>query len=170
MINGIDNCPYIPNENQADYDADGIGDMCDIDLDADKYSNFMDNCPNVDNTDQLDSDNDGIGNMCDKDDDDDDVVDFADNCPTVFNPFQDDTDGDGVGDECEALGNTATPSESDDTTSDDADGINIGGSGSGCSLASGSNDVMGGAILLFSLVAFPFSLRRLWHQKKNRNK
>ena len=149
--------------------------MCDIDLDGDKYSNYMDNCPNVLNTDQLDTDNDGIGNMCDKDDDGDGVVDFADNCTTVYNPFQDDTDGDGIGDECEGLGSGASASESTGTdtgtdTTSDPNGINIGGSGSGCSLASGGNDVMGGAILLFSLVAFPFSLRRLWHQKKSSKK
>jgi hypothetical protein len=50
-----DNCPNIPNPDQADYDEDGYGDACD-------------NCPNFFNPDQADNDADGYGEACDCDD------------------------------------------------------------------------------------------------------
>ena len=53
-----DNCQFVNNWDQADTDADGVGDACD-------------NCPNDANADQLDSDGDGDGDECDTDDDDD---------------------------------------------------------------------------------------------------
>eukprot|EP01084_Bolivina_argentea_P051753 95190_1 len=58
MGNQIDNClpgdfPFHTgaNPNQADYDEDGVGDVCD-------------NCPFVANPDQKDSNNDTIGDAC----------------------------------------------------------------------------------------------------------
>jgi hypothetical protein len=79
-----DNCVEVPNEDQADGDGDGYGDVCDV-------------CP-LDNPD--DSDSDGV---CESDDicpggddtvdtDGDDVPDFCDDCPL---DFYDDSDGDG---------------------------------------------------------------------------
>lgn len=50
-----DNCPSIPNEDQADIDLDDVGDLCD-------------NCPDVANTDQIDTDDDGIGDACEETD------------------------------------------------------------------------------------------------------
>jgi hypothetical protein len=48
----VDNCPLDPNTDQADGDADGIGDVCD-------------NCPDDYNPGQEDTDTDGIGDACD---------------------------------------------------------------------------------------------------------
>jgi hypothetical protein len=73
--NDWDNCPSVGNSDQVDFDADEIGDACDL-------------C--------TDTDDDGYGdpgypiNTCPDD-----------NCPYVSNPLQDDNDGDGVGDACD---------------------------------------------------------------------
>jgi hypothetical protein len=48
----VDNCPVVPNPDQADADQDGVGDACD-------------NCPSLPNPDQADDDHDGVGNACD---------------------------------------------------------------------------------------------------------
>lgn len=97
-----DNCPNVPNLDQADLDGDGLGDVCDADDDGDGTNDTADNCPRVSNPDQLDSDGDGQGNACDADDDNDGVADTADNCPLTANPGQEDFDKDGIGDACDA--------------------------------------------------------------------
>lgn len=84
--NEQDNCPLIfnpvrpvDNGKQADFDQDGIGDVCDpcpldkdslictngADIDGDGVINDKDNCPNIYNPDQTDSDSDGKGDACD---------------------------------------------------------------------------------------------------------
>ena len=66
VADGRDNCPAIPNGDQADGpDSDGSGDACDGDDDDDSVPDNRDNCPKVDNTDQTDRDGDGIGTFCD---------------------------------------------------------------------------------------------------------
>lgn len=107
----LDNCPLSANPNQLDADLNGIGDLCQNDLDADGVLEadvvVPDNCPSVPNGNQLDSDGDGIGDACEADFDQDNLIDDNDNCPTLANPDQLDINGNGIGDLCE--GGNATP-------------------------------------------------------------
>ncbi|CAD0203328.1 unnamed protein product [Chrysodeixis includens] len=84
-----DNCPREYNPGQEDTDQDGVGDVCDPDMDNDGISNSDDNCPRRYNPAQEDIDNDGAGDACD-------------NCPRIRNPAQEDADRDGVGDACDS--------------------------------------------------------------------
>lgn len=59
VLNGVDNCPSVPNPNQFNDDIDTYGNDCD-------------NCPSQNNQDQADSDGDSRGDVCD-------------NCPTMAN-------------------------------------------------------------------------------------
>ncbi len=82
ICDGVDNCPNVANFDQADADADSLGDLCDIcpsgpdnDSDGDLicvgagFASPMlgesDNCPVTVNTSQEDVDADGLGNLCD---------------------------------------------------------------------------------------------------------
>jgi hypothetical protein len=78
----VDNCPDIPNADQADMDADGLGNACD-------------NCPATVNPDQEDFDGDGVGDACDYDDDNDGLTDDEEALAGT-DPFNIDTDGDGI--------------------------------------------------------------------------
>jgi hypothetical protein len=68
-ITGPDNCPGVAGDNQADQDADGLGDACDPDIDGDGVSNDAEATRGSDPR-KADTDGDGVG-------------DAADGCPTV---------------------------------------------------------------------------------------
>lgn len=108
--NSVDNCPLLPNADQANNDSDSQGDVCDNDDDNDGVNDGGDNCPFVANGagqgDQADNDHDALGDACDPDDDNDGVLDVSDNCPFIKNgPAEDDqanNDGDSLGDACDS--------------------------------------------------------------------
>ena len=83
LDNPHDNCPNAYNPSQKDTDNDGIGDVCDDDIDGDGSKNpvgivdelgrinirlrtgTMDNCLFIGNSNQIDSNSNHIGDACD---------------------------------------------------------------------------------------------------------
>ena len=72
-----DNCPYAPNDDQADANDDGVGDACTVeggsapDTDGDGISDFSDNCVYIANEDQAnatrdDGLGDAVGDLCEE--------------------------------------------------------------------------------------------------------
>jgi hypothetical protein len=88
-----DNCVLVANADQANGDADTLGDVCD---------------PCVGPQSGIDADKDGIDDTCDAcptgsnhNEDGDTLLDGCDNCPGADNEDQLDTDGDQIGDHCD---------------------------------------------------------------------
>ena len=96
VADGLDNCPSISNEDQADFDDDDAGDACDDDDDGDGVADGEDAFP-LDPSEWSDVDGDGIGDnsdfeTCDGIDNDGDGV--PDNGLDVYELYPD-PDGDG---------------------------------------------------------------------------
>ncbi|MFH1726807.1 MAG: thrombospondin type 3 repeat-containing protein [Pseudomonadota bacterium] len=101
ILNDLDNCPEIFNQDQLNLDDDEFGDACDNDLDGDSHDNSIDNCELVPNPNQEDQDEDGTGDLCEDDLDGDTIHNNNDNCPDVFNQDQLNLDGDELGNACD---------------------------------------------------------------------
>jgi DNA-binding beta-propeller fold protein YncE len=116
VLDGLDNCPAVPNDDQADTNMNGIGDVCEaalVDTDGDGEPDATDNCPGDFNPGQEDNDLDGLGDVCDDDDDNDGLLDVVETDTDVFlsptdtgtDPLDADSDNDGIDDGTEvALG------------------------------------------------------------------
>jgi hypothetical protein len=94
-----DNCIFIPNPNQEDYNNNGTGDVCE-DTDGDGIYDDVDNCINNPNPYQGDFNNNGIGDVC-EDTDGDGINDDIDNCVSTVNTDQEDSNNNGIGDVCD---------------------------------------------------------------------
>ncbi len=99
ILNGVDNCPSIPNLDQKrTLGGAGFGDVCNKDDDGDLFEDAIDTCPLVSNPVQSTI---PTGASCKLDDDLDNIGNNFDNCPGKSNPTQTDVDGDGLGDVCD---------------------------------------------------------------------
>lgn len=96
IVDSLDNCPTIYNQDQVDRNDDGVGDAC-TDTDYDGFFDLDDNCWKLYNTDQLDTDEDEIGDACDNCH----LVKNPPSCPLIEGCKQQDTDNNGFGDICD---------------------------------------------------------------------
>ena len=161
ISDSVDNCPFVPNANQADGDGDNIGDACDNcpttsnagqdDTDSDGDGDVCDNCPTAPNSDQANGDGDGLGTACDScpdvadsgvDSDGDGFGDACDNCAGIVNSGQEDADGDNVGNICDNCQTTANTNQAD------GDGDSVGNACDNCAAAAntGQEDADGDGV------------------------
>lgn len=147
VFDSSDNCPLTANSDQADFDADGLGDACDLDDDNDAVPDVDDRFP-VNPAEWTDTDGDEVGDNADLDDDNDGQRD-ADEAVCGSNPMDPgsaatdldgdgepdcvdpDMDGDGVlnsADNCRLVANTSQTDTDNDGVGDtcDADDDNDG--------------------------------------------
>lgn len=143
VSNFADNCAFVSNPTQDDFDTDGDGDACDPcpfdidnDVDADLVCGEADNCPDLPNEDQANADGDQFGDLCDfcpldiaNDADFDGVCESFDNCPVDRNPDQADADENGIGDACDKVGGDESTSTDTGDTGDDSSSSGSGSTG-----------------------------------------
>ena len=126
----FDNCPSTANSDQADLDGDGIGNVCDDDIDGDGHNNGTDILAtypaatypsllssgddkfSLDPTEWADTDGDGIGDNIDPDADGDGIPDRIESAITGLDLLNasdasSDLDGDGYTNLQEYLAGTA---------------------------------------------------------------
>lgn len=82
IADSVDNCPLDHNPDQANFDSDSFGDLCDPDDDNDNVNDSIDMF-DTDPLDWADFDFDGIGSNADDDDDNDGVLDSSDLTPIL---------------------------------------------------------------------------------------
>ena len=82
VVDSVDNCPSNANQDQADFDFDKMGDICDTDDDNDGVSDSLDQF-DTDPSDWADFDFDLVGDSKDPDDDNDGILDTEDSSPLL---------------------------------------------------------------------------------------
>ena len=107
VLDGIDNCPRVANSDQANFDSDMFGDVCDDDDDNDGIADDLDTCQQGEvgwtSSASTDHDTDGCRDSDeDFDDDNDTVYDHLDTCPKGpigwVSTSETDVEGDGCSD------------------------------------------------------------------------
>ena len=142
----VDNCVDDSNPDQANFDNDGQGDVCD-DSDSDNVFDDVDNCRLTSNPNQADFNNDGQGDVCDNSDGDS-LLDSVDNCPTVSNQNQADFNNDGQGDVCDNSDNDSLLDSVDNcpsTTNQNQADLDGDGDGDLCDNDADGDSVLNGA-------------------------
>lgn len=151
VLDGLDNCPNLPNSDQLNLDNDAFGDLCDDDADGDGVEDISDDCPMGEvgwgANQNTDHDSDGCRDLNeDLDDDEDGILDSNDLCPKgpigwISTEETDierdgcsdvDSDGDTFVDQADNCPNIANPTQADldndnigDVCDDDKDGDGV---------------------------------------------